>query len=112
MEPPFSECIALLKNRVTFKLLIYFIFDCCIFRNYKDLNWELAKLDLHLKQNYAIKSMLYKLQNKIKFYSLCYANKKIIEHGDILVAIAGQSNCNNILLESIYPEKANTFCNA
>jgi len=37
--------------------------------------------------------MLNELQNKIKFYSLCYANKKIKVNGDILEAIVGQSKC-------------------
>jgi hypothetical protein len=46
--------------------------------------------------------MLNEFQNKFSFYSLCYANKKIKVNGEILEAIAGQSNCHNILLEQIY----------
>jgi hypothetical protein len=43
--------------------------------------------------------MLNELQNKIIFYSLCYANKKITGNSEILEAIVGQSKCYNILLE-------------
>ena len=49
--------------------------------------------------------MLNELQNKISFHSLCYANKKTKVNGEILEAIAGQSNCNNILLTWVYSEK-------